>query len=64
MGVVGGAYSGMVRISNCEIREMVILRYVGILVIGLMCDCLRLYAVVVVAKKCCQVGKISRPYSP
>lgn len=34
MGVVGGAYSGIVRMSNCEMREMVMLRYVGILVIG------------------------------
>lgn len=33
MGVVGGAYSGIVRISNCEMREIVMLRYVGILVI-------------------------------
>ena len=32
VGVAGGAYSGMVRISNCEIREIVMLRYVGILV--------------------------------
>lgn len=33
MGVVGGAYSGIVRISNCEMREMVMLRYVGILAV-------------------------------
>ena len=32
MGVFGGAYSGIVRISNCEMREIVMLRYVGILV--------------------------------
>lgn len=26
VSVVGGAYSGMVRISNCEMREIVMLR--------------------------------------
>ena len=39
LGVGGGAYSGMVRISNCEIREIVMLRYVGILMLGSICDC-------------------------
>lgn len=34
-GVAGGAYSGIVRMSNCEMREIVMLRYVGILVVGL-----------------------------
>ena len=34
VGVVGGANSGIFRISNCEMREMVMLRYVGILVVG------------------------------
>ena len=34
VGVVGGANSGIVRISNCEMREIVMLRYVGILVVG------------------------------
>ena len=39
LGVVGGAYSGMVRISNWDIREIVILRYVGILVVESMYNC-------------------------
>ena len=39
VGVVGGANSGIVRISNCEIREMVMLRYVGMLGMGLIYDC-------------------------
>lgn len=34
VGVVGGANSGIVRMSNCEMREIVMLRYVGILVVG------------------------------
>ena len=37
MGVVGGAYSGIVRISNCEMREIVMIRYVGILVNVIVC---------------------------
>lgn len=50
MGVVGGAYSGMVRMSNCEMSEIVMLRYVGIVMIGL------LYVIVlgiVVVQRCC-----------
>lgn len=38
LGVAGGAYSGIVRISNCEMREIVMLRYVGILVVESMYD--------------------------
>lgn len=31
LGVSGGGNSGMVKRSNCEIKEMVILRYVGMM---------------------------------
>lgn len=31
-GVDGGAYSGMVKMSNCDIKERVMLRYVGMVI--------------------------------
>lgn len=38
LGGAGGAYSGIVSISNCEMREIVMLRYVGISEVGSMYD--------------------------